>query len=89
MSKRAIVYFQEQSCKDSTTMEALHYYCRAVRALEKQVPKPVNHERTFWRYSHYCPSCSDLLDRESVKYCSNCGQRLDWYNYEAGLKYVR
>lgn len=86
MSQRAIAYFQEQSCKDNTTTEALHYYCRAIKALEKQVQKPVNHEKTFWTYKHYCPSCSELLRIENLKYCPYCGQRLDWSNYWEALK---
>ena len=86
MSERAIVYFQEQARRNDATVEDLHYYCRAVKALEKQIPKPVNHEKTFWTYKHYCPSCSDLLSREALKYCYNCGQRLDWSNYWEALK---
>lgn len=86
MNQRAIVYFQEQSCRDDTTIEALHYYCRAVRALEKQVPKSVNHEKSFWRYRHFCPSCSEEFSRENLDYCDKCGQKLDWSNYWEALK---
>jgi hypothetical protein len=86
MCERAIVYFQEQSCRDDITTEALHYYCRAVRALEKQVPKMVNHEKTFWTYKHFCPECSEQFKIENFKYCPHCGQRLDWSNYWEALK---
>jgi hypothetical protein len=89
MSERAIIYFHELSNRDDTTPEALHYYRRAVQALEKQVPMLVNHERTFWHYYHYCPACAEQLRIEALKYCDHCGQRLDWSNYELGLKYVR
>ena len=86
MSQRAIVYFQEQSRRDDITTEALYYYCRAIQALEKQVPKLVNHEKTFWTYKHYCPTCSELFRVEDLKHCPNCGQRLDWSNYWEALK---
>jgi rubrerythrin len=86
MSQRAIRYFQEQAHTESATIEDLHYYNKAVRALEKQVPIPVNHEKTFWTYKHYCPSCSTMLDREALKYCPYCGQKLDWGNYWEALK---
>jgi hypothetical protein len=86
MSQRAIVYFQELAHRDDATVEDLHYYCRAVKALEKQVPKLVNHEKTFWTYKHYCPACSELFRIEDLKYCPYCGQRLDWRNYWEALK---
>ena len=89
MSNRAIAYFQEQSCRSDATMETVLYNDKAIEALRKQVPMPVIHERTFWRYSHYCPSCACMLDREALKYCPECGKRLDWSNYELELKYVR
>ena len=28
-----------------------------------------------------CPRCQELLEREFMGYCSNCGQCLDWSNY--------
>ena len=89
MSQRAIAYFQEQSCRNDISYETMLYNERAIGALLKQIPELVNHERTFWTYKHYCPACSDLLCREGLKYCDNCGQKLDWSNYEAGMKYVR
>jgi hypothetical protein len=86
MSLRAILYFQEQASKEDVTTEALHYYCRAVKALDKQVPKPVRHEKTFWTYKHYCPGCQEQFDTEALKYCPDCGQALDWSNYWEALK---
>ena len=85
MSQRAIVYFQEQSCKKSTSTEALHYYDRAIKALRKQDQMQVNHEKTFWTYKHYCPACSELLRVEGLNYCPYCGQKLDWSNYWEAL----
>ena len=84
-----IAYFQEQNCKDTTSAEAVHFNNKAIYALQKREPMLVNHERTFWTYKHFCPSCSELLRIEAVSYCERCGQKLDWSNYEEGLKYVR
>ena len=89
MNERAIAYFQEQSCHNDVSYETVLYNDSAIRALRKQVPLLVNHERTFWRYSHYCPTCGSLFEREGLKYCPDCGQALDWSNYELGLKYMR
>ena len=47
MSQRAIVYFQEQSCRDDVSHETVLYNNKAILALHKQVPMLVNHERTF------------------------------------------
>lgn len=87
--ERAIVALQEENCKESTPFAHMHMNNIAIEALRKRVARLVNHERTFWRYSHYCPSCSELLHSVGLRYCNNCGQKLDWSNYEVGLKYVR
>lgn len=58
----------------------------AIAALEKMDAKLVNHDKTFWSYKHFCPSCSIMLPRENMKYCDNCGQKLDWSNYWEALK---
>ena len=86
MSQRAVLYFIEKSRKPDMVDEDLLYYSRAIHALEKQVPKLVDNEKTFWRYRHYCPSCHVEFIREGLIYCDNCGQRLDWSNYWEALK---
>lgn len=30
---------------------------------------------------YICPRCDSLLDREFVRFCDRCGQRLDWRFY--------
>ena len=87
MIEKAIAYLEELSCKSTTTAEGVHFSSMAIRALEKQNPMLVNHERTFWRYSHYCPRCSELLPREGLIHCDHCGQALDWSNYWEELKH--
>lgn len=37
-----------------------------------------------------CPRCGRTMEREYMSFCSRCGQRLDWENYEhAGITYAR
>ena len=58
----------------------------AIKALEKQIPKKVLNERNIY----ICPSCGanvetdcgdDMLDYR-LNFCDNCGQKLDWGDYE-------
>ena len=30
---------------------------------------------------YVCPRCDSLLDREFMRYCDRCGQRLGWHFY--------
>lgn len=85
MYNKVIAYFQEQQCKSTTTAE-MQYYTKAIHALGKRDPLLVNHEKTFWKYYHYCPDCGELLTVEGQRFCPKCGQALDWSNYMEGLK---
>lgn len=36
-----------------------------------------------------CPRCDNTLEREYMRFCDRCGQRLDWENYDlAEIVYV-
>jgi len=36
-----------------------------------------------------CPRCACTMEREYMSFCSRCGQRLEWKNYElAKITYV-
>ena len=57
-----------------------------INALEKQIPMKVVEERNIY----LCPNCGanaetdcgdDMLDYR-LNYCDNCGQKLDWSDYE-------
>ena len=56
----------------------------AMKALEKQIPKKVNISlkgTTDWNTKCHCPVCrKDLFDGQ--KYCSHCGQLIDWGDTE-------
>lgn len=83
---RAIASLQEENCKDTTTLEHVHINNIAIEALRKRIAMPVNHEKTFCTYKHFCPSCSEQLFSEGITYCKHCGQKLDWSNYWEALK---
>ena len=71
--ERAIAHLQEESCKNTATFEHVHLNNVAIEALRKRRPMLVNHEKTFWTYKHFCPSCSGQLFAEGVAYCKYCG----------------
>ncbi len=59
---------------------------KSIEALEKQMPKKVLLERNIY----LCPNCGanaetdcgdDMLDYR-LHFCDNCGQKLDWSDYE-------
>lgn len=85
---QAIAYFQECSCK-AEDMQSLRFNSLAIAALKKAQPIAVNHERFLWRYHHFCPICSEQIKIENLKYCEYCSQRLDWSQYNSGIKYLR
>lgn len=51
----------------------------AISSLEKQIPKKVNVSlkgTTDWNTKCHCPNCHSMVSHG--KYCSNCGQALDF-----------
>lgn len=56
---------------------------QAILALEKQIPKKVNISlkgTTGWNTKCHCPNCRSFISKG--KYCSECGQALDWGDRE-------
>lgn len=56
----------------------------AIKALEKQYAKQIIRsikKEEGNRVYHFCPCCHQWLTR-MTKYCSNCGQKLDWSDEE-------
>ena len=86
---RAIRHYEDGMINESFEPIECSYAHTAVSAMLKRKPQLVNHKRTFWTCTHSCPSCGEVFDKEGLKFCSNCGQALDWSNYERCLKYVR
>lgn len=55
----------------------------AIQTLEKQIPKKVKNSGERIPFEWYCPTCGELLCDDGykdtdIKYCDNCGQKLDW-----------
>ena len=52
----------------------------AIEALEKQIPKkPISLGEDIDRDVGQCPNCKEIIDTyEDYKYCSDCGQAIDW-----------
>lgn len=60
---------------------------KAICALEKQVPKKPHksYGMTVNGYSYYkcvCNDCEYALDEYKDDFCPNCGQAIDWEDYE-------
>ena len=55
----------------------------AIEALEKQMPKkPLDKTKSTDDYG-YCPNCKTIIDNYSdFKFCSTCGQAIDWSDVE-------
>ena len=60
----------------------------AINALEKQIPKkptPIDYEKymdtvknaLFLKGAYWCPNCKHVV--KCGTYCSDCGQKLDWF----------
>ena len=71
-------------CNKMTNEEALETIKIAISALEKQIPKKPKvlkvHEISNYKYGE-CQCGEHIMDDE--KYCSSCGQALDWSNSDA------
>ena len=52
--------------------------CRA--AMEKQTARKVTTNHSWTHYHFFCPVCN--MEVNDMKYCPNCGQKLDWSDEE-------
>ena len=75
--------------KASDDVKELEFdFDRAINALEKQIPKkpPVVNRPSIFIKVPVCPNCSTSEYYQPLygktKYCSNCGQKLDWSDEE-------
>ena len=49
---------------------------------ERAVTEMVVYERMLGRTGYYiCPRCDCTLNREFVRFCDRCGQKLNWSSY--------
>lgn len=48
-----------------------------------RIPMPVTDLMVFHNTSFYvCPQCGVTIEREFMRFCDRCGQRLDWNHYK-------
>lgn len=81
--KEAIKHFELQEWLFPNSLNVLSgNMALAIAALKKQMPIKVVRESAVWpdgrdRVKLFCPTCHEDLSPDE-KYCSECGQRLDW-----------
>ena len=85
----AIFFSNPKGVPLNTTKEELTEAMRmSIQALEKQIPKkpPVVNRPSIFIKVPVCPNCSTSEHYQPLygktKYCSNCGQKLDWSDEE-------
>lgn len=69
--------FEDECIKKGFTFEDV------IEAREKQIAKKVKNSGERIPFEWYCPICEELLCDDGykdtdIKYCDNCGQKLDW-----------
>lgn len=63
-------------CRD---LPPTNYSEACKKALEKQMPKPPNMDNGPYGATPLCPVCGRALSIRDGNYCSQCGQRIEWY----------
>ena len=78
---RAIA-FGRASGKSTLESVRIKAICKAIEAIEKQIPKKPLHMHK----NYYCPVCKedgwilwdDAIPNDMDNYCGKCGQAIDW-----------
>ena len=47
------------------------------------ISKAIELQDGFW--DPLCPRCGNAIDREFSRYCTCCGQRLNWFFWDKGI----
>lgn len=79
MTNQEAINVLEKYAKLPKSETVIAAYQMALSALEKQIPKKVNISlkgTTGWNTKCHCPNCHSFIS--NGKYCSECGQALDW-----------
>ena len=90
--EEAIKKLRYPELPDGLVMVDLETRQKAIKALEKQIPRKVNNLSEIYldfgvgkkiKVGAYgnCPNCNYNIDIVS-KYCTRCGQKLDWREEE-------
>ena len=72
-------YLISEDCCD-TQMDYVDEIEIAIQALEKQVPKKPEMYIGDYEFERWpiCPKCKGELHPNGEKFCSDCGQAIDW-----------
>lgn len=73
--------FEDECVKKGFTFKSV------IEAREKQIAMKAKNSGERIPFEWYCPTCEELLCDDGykdtdMKYCGNCGQRLDWGDEE-------
>ena len=60
------------------TLIDVFIYRKPMRVTEIMIYPSPNYGETGY---YVCPKCKTTLEREFVRFCDRCGQRLDWSDY--------
>lgn len=77
-------YNYDETIDYQLTSDDFDWLEKAKEALEKQIPKkPISLGEDIDRDVGQCPNCKEIIDTyEDYKYCSDCGQAIDWRDVE-------
>lgn len=82
MIQKAISHYKYGISHDIFSEPVTSYAKLSIEALEKQIQQKVVNRGYLYGYAHHCPICNHLIYEgaygEKAKFCSNCGQALDW-----------
>ena len=81
---KANICYEQECCSDGICKSTEDRPCAidvAIEALEKQIPKKVIPFENN-PYLDACPCCGRIKSIYGDRYCSYCGQRIDWSEVE-------
>ena len=60
------------------------------KVIRRDLPMQVTSVRKYHTSDTYvlCPNCNTPMDREYVNFCSYCGQRLSWKEFQKGKSQI-
>lgn len=65
-----------------TYQDNIDAFDMAIEALEKQTPMPTRLECDGPEQWLVCPSCGDTGVEDERPYCKECGQKIDWSEFQ-------
>jgi DNA-directed RNA polymerase subunit RPC12/RpoP len=66
-----------EECGDSRINNVLDLLVKPFESLI-ELEKKNTPMKPYWEHAYICNNCSNEFVEKTDKYCSNCGQKLDW-----------